>query len=109
MRSCHSRLGNLYSRQQREDDEKKKKARDRSLPGMTHRSVFGFGVKAPLLPLNHGGPCRCESVCSYVCVCNRVQQGGRDCSLTKVRDVEQGNLDFDNVAKHFIDLPWPQT
>ncbi len=38
-------------------------------------------------------------VCSYVCVCDRIQQGGRDCSSTGLLDGQLGDFHLYNVAK----------
>lgn len=47
----------------------------------------------------------CVYVCSYACVCNRIQQGGRDYSSTRLLDGQQGDFHLDNVTKQLsIDL-----
>lgn len=105
MRSCHSRLGNWYSSQWLEIKKKKKLLEiDLCQICQIHLSSV-LEEKHLFFPLSHSDPCRCVCVCSYVCVCNRIQQGGRDCSSARLLDGQQGDFHLDSVAKQLsIDL-----
>lgn len=45
-------------------------------------------------------------MCVLMCVCNRIQQGGRERSSARLLDGQQGDFHLDNVAKQLsIDPP----
>ena len=60
-----------------------KKENEWALGGKSHptwTNTFLSVSRISCFPSNRSDPCRCVCVCSYVCVCNRIQRGGRDCS-----------------------------